>query len=560
MLIGLDVGGTHVDAVLLQEKKILKYVKVPTGEGSLLASVGRALDSLLREEDPSLVQQVNLSTTICTNAIVEKNLPPVGMFLISGPGLNPSFLACGAATAFLSGAIDHRGRETALLNTAEITAAMHDLQAKGIRLAGIAGKFATKNPSQEKEVRRLTGPHFDQTAMGHTLSGRLGFPRRVYTTYLNLAVWEVYSSFVRAVSASLAQKGLRAPIHVLKADGGTMLLDASLQCPIETVLSGPAASVMGAIALCPCNQDALVIDIGGTTTDIALLANGEPLLEPKGITIEGYPTLVRALGSHPTGIGGDSQLRVKNGEILVGPRRLGPAMAFGGPAPTPTDAMVLLGLIDTGDREQALVAMQLIANELGSEPATAANLVCQAMVQAICQKAKLIIEETNTRPVYTVQEVLMERSIRPSLAIVIGGPALAIAPALEKALGIRTIFPPSPGVANAVGAAASRTTAELTLLADTSQGKLSVPEEDLTETIPNNFSLAQAKAKAIELLRKRAARLGLADNPPVDVLEEQSFNMVRGFTTTGKDLRVRVQIRPGVRLELAEGGKTLVES
>ncbi|MEW6660881.1 MAG: hydantoinase/oxoprolinase family protein [Bacillota bacterium] len=560
MLIGLDVGGTHVDAVLLQERKILKHVKVPTGEGSLLGPVGKALDSLLPEKDPNLVQQVNLSTTICTNAIVEKTVSPVGMFLISGPGLDPSFLNCGASTTFLSGSIDHRGRETAPLNPAEINAARNDLQAKGIRLAGIVGKFATRNPSQEKEVQRLLRPHFDQIVMGHTLSGRLGFPRRVYTTYLNLAVWEVYSSFVKAVSASLAQKGLRAPIHVLKADGGTMLLDASLKYPVETVLSGPAASIMGALALCPCNQDALVIDIGGTTTDIALLANGEPLLEPTGITIEGYPTLVRALGSHPAGIGGDSQIRVSKGEIRIGPRRLGPAMAFGGPAPTPTDAMIVLGLVDLGDRELAWAAMQIIAGELGCEPTKAAKLVHQAMVGAICQKAEEIIKETNTRPVYTVQEVLMERSIRPGIAIVIGGPAPAIAPALGKALGMQTIIPPNPGVANAVGAAASRTTTELTLLADTSQGKLSVPEEDLTETIPYNFSLAQARAKAIDLLRKRAARLGLTDNPPVDVLEEQSFNMVRGFTTTGKDLRVRVQVRPGVRVQFEEGGETLAES
>jgi len=123
---------------------------------------------------------------------------------------------------------------------------------------------------------------------------------------------------------------LRVPIYVLKADGGTMTLEASLNSPGQTILSGPAASVMGSVPYASREDETLVLDIGGTTTDMAVLVRGVPLLDPLGIELGGYKTLIRSLKTHSVAIGGDSVVRFVDGHLQVGPDRQGPAMAYGG--------------------------------------------------------------------------------------------------------------------------------------------------------------------------------------------------------------------------------------
>lgn len=556
MIIGLDVGGTHVDAVLIKGNQVLRRAKAPTGTGDLLSPINAALDELLAGLDPRAVSQVNLSTTVCTNAIVEGKVAAVGMLLESGPGVNPSYLACGQATYFLSGAVDHRGRETAPVDHREVDRAARELQAKGIRHVGVVGKFSARNPAHELEIGRILAQRFSKVALGHTLSGRLNFPRRVYSTYLNLAVSDVYAGFAAAIRSSFHEKRLTAPVHILKADGGTLTLDASLASPVETILSGPAASIMGVLALCSIASDAVVLDIGGTTTDIALMADGVPLLEPQGIRIGPYPTLVRALLSRSVGVGGDSRVRVVDGRLQIGPQREGLAAALGGPVPTPTDALVALGLVELGNRELALEAMAGIGKSLGMDRLTAARRVFQETLDLIVKGIQETIADVNARPAYTVREVLMGREIRPTRVIAIGGPAEAIAPGLEERLGLPVMVPPHAGVANAIGAAASKTTAELTLLADTARGVLTVPEEGLTERTAPGFHLAQARSRVLELLAVRAARMGAGpDGLELEILEEQSFNMVRGFSTAGRDIRVKAQVKPGVRVKVTPGGE-----
>ncbi|KKM10880.1 hypothetical protein SY88_11330 [Clostridiales bacterium PH28_bin88] len=556
MIIGLDVGGTHVDAVLLKDNRVLRQAKAPTGTGDLLRPIHTALDSLLAGIAPRVVKQVNLSTTVCTNAIVEGKVAAVGMLLESGPGVDPSHLACSEATYFLSGAVDHRGRETAPVDHREVEQAARELQKKGIRHVGVVGKFSARNPDHELEIGRYLTNRFTKVTLGHTLSGRLNFPRRVYSTYLNVAVSDVYAGFAAAVRSSFHQKGLTAPVHILKADGGTLTLDASLASPVETILSGPAASIMGVLALCAIASDAVVLDIGGTTTDIALLADGVPLLEPRGIRIGSYPTLVRALLARPVGVGGDSRVQVIDGRLQVGPHREGPAVALGGLAPTPTDALVALGMVDLGNRELALHAMAGLGKIMGLDAPAAARRVFQETVDLITKGIGETITDVNSRPAYTVREVLMGRTIQPTRVIVIGGPAEAMAPALGERLRLPVMVPPYSGVANAVGAAASKTTAELTLLADTARGILTVPEEGLTEKAPAGFSLGQARTRALELLKHRAVRMGAGpEGLELEILEEQSFNMVRGFSTAGKDIRVKAQVKPGVQAKLTVGGE-----
>jgi len=215
-------------------------------------------------------------------------------------------------------------------------------------------KIFPPEPQQETGLKNLIDDGLHHVSLGHRMSGHLNFPRRIATTYLNEAVWERYRYFVTEVLRFVHERRIDVPIYILKADGGTFDIEQSVEFPVQTILSGPAASVMGMLTMTACKEDAIALDIGGTTTDIAVFADGVPLLEPFGVTIDGRKTLIRGLRTKSVGVGGDSVVSLREGKLSVGPEREGPAAAFGGPFPTPTDAMIVLGLtamaIVTGPR------------------------------------------------------------------------------------------------------------------------------------------------------------------------------------------------------------------
>ncbi|SMB95401.1 N-methylhydantoinase A/oxoprolinase/acetone carboxylase, beta subunit [Thermanaeromonas toyohensis ToBE] len=545
MYIGLDMGGTHTDAVLISKGRVVRYVKRPTHPFNFLASVQEALEEILKGINPAQIERVNLSTTVCTNAIVEGKTEPVGLLLIPGPGLNPSFLQCGQLNFILQGSIDHRGRETSPLREEELALAKRKLRARGLRSLAIVGKFSNRNPTHEVQIASFLEGDYDFITLGHRLSGRLGFPRRVYTAYLNSAVWRVFHRFAEAVQAHLAEKSVNREPFILKADGGTLTLSAAKSAPVETILSGPAASIMGALALLPTKEDAVILDIGGTTTDVAFCAEGIPLFEPQGIYIGPYPTLVRSLWAYPIGLGGDSQIRVADGFLSIGPQRLGPPACLGGPAPTPTDALVVLGLLSLGDLKLALQALQNIAKALNLSLQATAEAILKEFTRRIAQVVTRLVHQLNQRPVYTVREILRGRKFQPTKALVVGTPAPILKPFLAQALRLPVEVPELAGVANAIGAAISRPTASLTLFADTEQGRLFIPEVGWEEKISPRFTLEDARNRAFELLKKRLKELGYPEtNLELEVIEEQVFNVVRGFYTAGKNIRLKVQNRP----------------
>lgn len=547
MFLGLDMGGTHTDAVLIDAGKIKRHCKIKTDPANYHGTVTRALESLLNGAISANLERLNLSTTVCTNAIVSNNISPVGLLLEPGPGLNPHQLNAAARTFILAGAIDHRGRQTAPLKEAEIRAADQELQAAGIKHLAIVGKFSTRNPDHERKIKQILSPVYDYITLSHRLSGRLNFPRRVYTAYLNSAVAATHNAFATAIAKYQQQKQLALTPDILKADGGTLSLPASRTLPVETILSGPAASIMGALALAPGTQDAIILDIGGTTTDIAFLADGVPLFEPQGINLAGYPTLVRALYSHSLGLGGDSCLRVDGGQLSIGPDRQGAAYALGGPCPTPTDALIALGRLDLGDKQAACKAIARLGDASGQSTAAMATSILEQMAAGIAASTQALLKRINSQPVYTVREVLANKQLLPRRVIVIGAPAAALAAELEAAFNLPVEVPTYAEIANAVGAALSLPTTEITLLADTEQGTLIVPEEGLQQKIPAAFNLAQARSLAQEILKKRLQRLApAAAAAELEVVEEQSFNMVSGFFTTGKNIRVKAQVKPGV--------------
>ncbi|MCU0532125.1 MAG: hydantoinase/oxoprolinase family protein, partial [Syntrophales bacterium] len=290
-------------------------------------------------------------------------------------------------------------------------------------------------------------------------------------------------------------------------------------------------------------------------TDIALLADGVPLLEPLGVTIEGHRTLIRGLKTKSIGLGGDSRVRVDNGQLLIGPRREGPAAAFGGPWPTPTDAMIVLGLTQIGDRAKAETAVAEIAGKLNLPVAEAARAIFEQTCRGIAAAVGAMVEEVNNKPVYTIHELLEGKKLNPTRLFIVGGPAGAVAARLGELLDCEAVIPRDAEVANAYGAALARTTAEITMLAETERGSLTIAEEGLQMKIPAHFTRKDLLKIGLEKLRERARRLGARDaDIEMEIVEDQEFNMVRGYYATGKNIRLKAQVKPGLIAGSGRGG------
>ena len=202
MIIGLDVGGTHTDVVLLDEQRLLKEVKVPTDTADLFNSVLDGLTAVTEDIDPASVERIVLSTTLTTNAIVQGKTPPVGMIVSSGPGIDPEFYRTNAHYYSVAGSIDHRGREVEPLDADEIKQIAADLKNDGIRYVGVVGKFSVRNPSHELDMGRILGESFEKIFMGHRISGNLNFGRRIATAFLNASVYPLHKEFFQAVEKS----------------------------------------------------------------------------------------------------------------------------------------------------------------------------------------------------------------------------------------------------------------------------------------------------------------------------------------------------------------------
>ncbi len=547
MIIGLDVGGTHTDVVLLGEDGVEREVKVVTDHADLFRTVLSGLEKVTEGIDQGKIDRAVLSTTLTTNAVVQNKMVPTGMVVAGGPGIDPEHYRTNEHYYCVSGAIDHRGRETEPIDRSQIEKIKERLKKDGVTQVGVVTKFSVRNPSHENKIAEILGDSFDRVFMGHRVSGKLNFARRIATTYMNAAVYPIHRDFFDAVVRSLEKKGFSMPVHVLKADGGTMSLESSADYPAQTILSGPAASVMGAIPFATAGKENLVLDIGGTTTDMAILIDRTPLLNSLGAQLGPFKTILRSLETKSIGIGGDSHVRVENGEVKVGPERLGPAMAYGGTTPTPTDALAVLDIVTGVDKEAAVKGLQPLAKALNLSLEDAAQKIFDRTCEEIVTQARKMVDDVNSKPVYTVHEVYEDYTVKPSRVLVLGGPANHFAENLEKMFEVPVRAVRRWSVANAIGAAVARTTCEVNLHVDTEHGTASAPEENFSKRVSGNFTRKQAVEIAYELLEKKALGRGADKNDlAMEVLEELEFSMVRGFYTAGKNIRVKVQVKPGL--------------
>lgn len=560
MLIGIDVGGTTTDAVLIRNGKVCSTAKVSTETGNLLNSLLEALDAISRDVDPEQLQRVVFSTTVITNLIAEGKTDRVALVLIPGPGINPASYTY-PDSFFLKGAMDYRGREIHPLDETEIRKTVGLIRESGFSRATIISKFGQRNPFHELRIEEIFREIYPECKLelGHKVSGKLNFPRRIATAMLTSATREHYQEFVEKIKKSLEERNIRAPVYILKADGGTLPVEKSIEFPVETIFSGPAASTIGALALTPEGQTSVVVDIGGTTTDLALILSGKPLMASKGAKLGGFLTHVRAFAVRSIAVGGDSVVRVKDSDagtkqITIGPDRAGPAYCMGGKETTPTDALKFLGLIEVGNPESAVEAIKAMASALGKSETETASLIVDKVAQRIANAVNEMFFEWEQEPAYRVWEVLQEKKARPENVVGIGGGAKGLITEIAKKLDAKPVIPEYAEVGNAIGAAVARPTLTLNLHIDTEQKVYSVAEEgeivSLNTTNFGNFNkirLDEAEAMAAELLRERAENFGISEYADeAEVVNSEVFNVVNGWYTTGRLFDVNMQIPAGL--------------
>ncbi len=310
----------------------------------------------------------------------------------------------------------------------------------------------------------------------------------------------------------------------------------------------PAASTLGALALTQNGQTAVVLDVGGTTTDLALILSGRPVLASRGASINGRLTQVRAFATKSVALGGDSILRAANGALDILPDRAGPAYCLDGPDPTPTDAMRYAGLTDIGDAARAEEAMRRLGGELGLPPSRVASLVLEQMAGKIFTEIQRMFLAWKDEPAYRIWEVLQRQRVRPQYIVGIGGSAPAILPLLGKITGCRTLAPQHHEVANAIGAAVALVTLRLTFHFDTERKFYFIEETGAQQQLPVQLtSLAEAERFAFASLRQEGERLGIAPGAEPELVYSEMFNMVRGWHTSGRLYDICVQFPPGIQ-------------
>ncbi len=377
LLLGVDTGGTYTDAVLLRDEEVvIASAKSLTTRHDLAIGVGAAVSAVLAEAAvaPEEIALASLSTTLATNALVEGQGGRVALIYI---GFREKDLASqGLAEALrgdpyvvLEGGHNHAGGEAAPLDE---KALIRFLETHKDDVSGfaVASQFATRNPAHELRAAALVSEITGRpVSASHQLSAKLNGPKRAMTAVLNARLIGMIDRLIGRAEDTLIALGITAPLMVVRGDGALISSAQARERPIETILSGPAASIVGARWLTGADL-ALVSDIGGTTTDVALLKGGRPMIDPAGARVGPYRTMVEAVAMRTTGLGGDSEVHFISeglqGGVTLGPKRVLPVSLIAVEAPEVVHAALdaQIRAVTPGDHDGRFVrAVQGMSHE-----------------------------------------------------------------------------------------------------------------------------------------------------------------------------------------------------
>lgn len=548
MLLGIDVGGTFTDAVIIDGANVVSWAKRRTTKDNLMNGITEALGAVLVDIDSAQIEQVTLSTTVVTNTIVEHKEQPVDLYVVAGPGRNVDDIFP-VRPVYLKGYTDHRGIVVESTKCEAINHIAHMVQSRsGTNLAAVSAKFGVRNPKEELDVTNALSAMYDTISTGSSLSGNLNFPRRTISAYFNSAVTDVFNRFRQAVRDALVAHNITAPVYILKADGGSLPIDTIASVPVETVFTGPAATVLGLEALRSATLGHTVaLDIGGTTTDISLWKQGKPLMTKEGVSIRNYPSAVRSFAVTSVGIGGESVVRYNNGNLTVGPERVGPSVALGGIEPTLGDALIVLGKAQYGDGQKAYDGIAQIDSTI--DATTMAQSIVNVAVQVIQEGIDTVVANENKRPIYVVADIVHPDPFVPAQLVIVGGTAASLGPIIGDQLGLPIHIPSDAAVANAIGAGVANHTMAITVHVDTKRRTMVVPELGIQDTSSHLRSAQAVEEVAYGLLREAAKEQGLVTSdvlPDIETISVEDFPVVDGWQSMERIITVKVQSQAGV--------------
>jgi len=339
--LGIDAGGTYTDTVIYDLKKhaTLCKSKTLTTKWDFTEGIGAAL-AKLDQDLLGRVELVSLSTTLATNAIVENEGQKVGMVIMPPYGRLEKDEISYQPQIVVGGQLEINGKELEPVDEAQVVDSVRRMvreqEVKAFAVSGYAGAI---NPEHELKVKNIIVRETGLVVTcGHELSRILNFKTRAYTAMLNARIIPKLAALISDLGKVIDQLGIAAPIMVVKGDGTLMSAEMAMDRPVETVLSGPAASVAGARFLTGLT-DAIVVDMGGTTTDTAALVNGSVSISESGSNVGGHKTHVKALDIRTSGLGGDSLITWEEGRFSIGPKRVAPIAWLGAMYPGAGRAM-----------------------------------------------------------------------------------------------------------------------------------------------------------------------------------------------------------------------------
>jgi len=323
--LGIDAGGTYTDAVLygVQSGEVLSKNKALTTKDDLTRGISEAVDGLDRDLFPR-VSFTAVSTTFATNALAEERGGKVALLVLPSPGFAGDQIEHGPV-GVLNGRTGIRGEILERLDTDAARDVVAGFLQNGVGAFAVSGYASVRNPQHELQVKGLIRELCGLPVVcGHELVSSLDFTKRANTAVWNARLLPLVHELIASIKQSLSERALDAPLMIVKGDGTLMAEEVALERPIETVLSGPAASVIGAQQLSGLDR-ATIVDMGGTTTDVAKVHSGRPLVSEEGALVGRWKTSVHAADILTTGLGGDSHVRLDSShEIQIGPRRVVP--------------------------------------------------------------------------------------------------------------------------------------------------------------------------------------------------------------------------------------------
>lgn len=446
MRIGIDVGGTNTDGVLMDGKTVLGAVKTPTtvdvGEG-----ITRALRLLQAEADfdPTRVTAVMMGTTQFTNAVVERRrLTPTAAIRMGLPATEclppmvdwPADLrqAIGDQVFLVHGGHEYDGRVISPLDEQEIRTAARRIADLGVRAVAISSVFSPINPAFEEEAASIVRSEIPEVnvTLSHAI-GRIGLLERENAAILNACLSDLARQVLQAFRDALVAMQITAPFYMSQNDGTLMSAEFAEAYPVLTFASGPTNSMRGAAFLSGA-REAAVVDIGGTTSDIGMLVHGFPREASTVVEVGGVRTNFRMPDVYSFGMGGGSLVR--SDPLRVGPQSVGyeltsKALVFGGATLTATDVAVAGGLVEIGDAKAV---------------ADLDRTLVQSALDTIHERIEAAVDR-------------MKLSADPLPVILVGGGSILVDPPLEGAS--ETVKPAHFAVANAIGAAIAQVGGEI---------------------------------------------------------------------------------------------------